>query len=220
MDLIKENKKSVPMRKLHSVHALLQESRFVGSFEDSKGKYLLTYIPSKVEVTNKRIVLTGNMQITSTDGSTKTLKNIGAQLAATQGGASGSITRFQLSTGTVQTGAISTSPQKQSIEGESNRPLIPERAKENPTEEVEVQFTGPRSFVGVMYFHLSPLNGKELNIPFDMSRVQLNVRMAPVDQVARDLQSLYSDLVAAVYGETYNEKDASIYLKEINAILN
>jgi len=61
-----------------------------------------------------------------------------------------------------------------------------------------VESTGTLSFVGVLYFHLSPLDGSSLGVPLDLSKVQLGGRLAPTDDTARDLQMLFSDLVEAL----------------------
>ncbi len=76
--------------------------------------------------------------------------------------------------------------------------------------------TGPLSFVGVMYLRLSPLDGRALGVPIDLSNVQLNARLAPVSELERQLQWLFSAVVEAVYGERPNERVAVEYLEEIN----
>ena len=61
-----------------------------------------------------------------------------------------------------------------------------------------MEATGSLGFVGVLYFKLSPLDNKALGIPLDMSDVQLGARLAPTDDLARDLLLLFSDVVAAL----------------------
>jgi hypothetical protein len=80
-----------------------------------------------------------------------------------------------------------------------------------------VESTDALSFVGVLYFHLSPLNGEALGIPLDVSKVQLGGRLAPTDDRTRDLQFLFSDLVMAL-GDSDNET-VNDSLVRINRIL-
>ena len=61
-----------------------------------------------------------------------------------------------------------------------------------------MEATGSLGFVGVLYFKLSTLDSNSLGIPLDMSDVQLGARLAPTDDLARDLQLLFSDVVAAL----------------------
>ncbi len=59
--------------------------------------------------------------------------------------------------------------------------------------------TGARAYVGAMYFHLSPLNASTLGLTIDMSKVQLNGRLFPLNEVERELQLLFSDVVTATH---------------------
>jgi len=61
-----------------------------------------------------------------------------------------------------------------------------------------VEATGSLGFVGVLYFKLSPLDDRSLGLPLDTSDVQLGARLAPSDDLARDLQLLFSDVVLAL----------------------
>ena len=80
--------------------------------------------------------------------------------------------------------------------------------------------TGPRGFVGALYFHLSPLNSSALGLTIDLSKVQLNARLFPLSEVERELQVLFSDVVAATYGERPDVGAAAPHIKAINRILN
>jgi hypothetical protein len=82
-----------------------------------------------------------------------------------------------------------------------------------------VESTGPLSFVGVLYFNLSPLDGPTLGIPLDVSKVQLNLRLATTDDLARDLQNIFSDLVAALYGDRLDERAANEQLENLNRLI-
>ncbi len=56
--------------------------------------------------------------------------------------------------------------------------------------------TDEHAFVGAMYLHLSPIKSATLGLTIDMSKVQLNARFFPISQIERDLQVLFSDVVA------------------------
>jgi hypothetical protein len=81
------------------------------------------------------------------------------------------------------------------------------------------EFTGARGFVGTMFFHLSPLKSSALGLAIDLNKVQLNVRLFPVSEVERELQVLFSDLVAAVYGKEFDGNAANLQVAGINELL-
>jgi hypothetical protein len=58
-----------------------------------------------------------------------------------------------------------------------------------------------------------------LGVAADLSRVQLNARFAPKDSVGKNLHSLYTALVDAVYGQQANEDEAAAIVDELNKIL-
>jgi hypothetical protein len=70
-----------------------------------------------------------------------------------------------------------------------------------------------------MYFHLQPLDGRALGVAADLSRVQLNARLAPRTDTARALHTLYSAAVDAVYGDPPNEREAAAIIQELNKAL-
>jgi hypothetical protein len=70
-----------------------------------------------------------------------------------------------------------------------------------------------------MYIHFEPLSGKALGVPADMTRVQLNARFAPVDEVERSLQAIYSSAVNALFGKPPSTPAAQSAVSELNAIL-
>jgi hypothetical protein len=76
--------------------------------------------------------------------------------------------------------------------------------------------TGGRGYVGVLYFLLSPLDSRRLGLNYDLRKVQLNVRLAPVSDAERDVQWLLSSIAVALLGETRDEMRASRYLDELN----
>lgn len=81
------------------------------------------------------------------------------------------------------------------------------------------EMTGTRGFVGAMYFHLSPIKASALGLTIDMSKVQLNARLFPTSETERNLQVLFSDVVAALYGASPNPNAATSHLAAINQII-
>ncbi len=81
------------------------------------------------------------------------------------------------------------------------------------------EFTDARGFVGTLFFHLSPLKSTALGLTIDMSKVQLNVRLFPVTDVERELQVLFSDVVAAAYGKEIDASVANVQVAGINELL-
>jgi len=52
-----------------------------------------------------------------------------------------------------------------------------------------------------MYVHFEPLGGSAFGVAADLSRVQLNARLAPLNDSERALQGAYSWIIAALYGK-------------------
>ena len=147
-----------------------------------------------------------------------------ARLVATQGAVGISPVRRQLLTGTAQTAQTATSDQKLEQEKGPETDLQPGlHSFEPPTYDdlgrPRVEATGSLGFVGVLYFKLSPLDGKSLRIPLDMSDVQLGARLAPTDDLARQLQLLFSDVVAALEHKSEEETSLGPALEALNNAL-
>jgi hypothetical protein len=119
---------------------------------------------------------------------------------------------------TAQTSQTATSEQKQTQAGKANQLRVGTEAPAHTLLPV-TEATGARSFVGAMYFRLSSLDGRALGVPLDLSRVQLNARLAPASDLERDLHWLFSALVEAVDGERPNARAASEHLEEVNRLL-
>jgi hypothetical protein len=78
--------------------------------------------------------------------------------------------------------------------------------------------TGARGYVGALYFHLSPLNAAALGLTIDVSKVQLNGRLFPLNEVERELQVLFSDVVAATAHDPPDASAAAPPLAALNRI--
>jgi len=79
--------------------------------------------------------------------------------------------------------------------------------------------TAQTGFAGVLYFRLSPLDGKAIGVPLDLSVVQMNARIFPTSALERELQVRYSDLVTAVKSEQVDVNAATEQAAAINKLL-
>ncbi|HSE98456.1 MAG TPA: hypothetical protein VLD57_09355 [Blastocatellia bacterium] len=183
--------------KLHSVPALLKERRFEGDFELRGAKHKLVYAPSRAEISGGKLRLRGKLAVTDARGRTRSLDDVSAVLASTQGGIGGG-------------------PPRRIIEGFN----LPSESVQQPGGPLPItESAGPLSFCGVMYFHFEPLDARALGVAADLSRVQLNARLAPVDATARDLHGLYSLTVDTLYVDKPDERSAGVLINEINKAL-
>jgi hypothetical protein len=185
------------MRKLHSIHALPSGRDFTGVIEGGRTKYQFTFAPKSAKVEQNKLVLTGVVTVNVRGGRKYQAQNVTATLLATQGSAS------------------SAPPFPQLLDKSVNPYASAEKSGSLPITEA----TGDLSSVGVLYFKLSLLSGKQLGVPFDLSKTQLNVRLYPRSERERDLQWLYSALVFVIQGESRDEKNVESYVAEINRIL-
>jgi hypothetical protein len=208
--------------RLHTIHALLRGRIFVGQFHAKEATYDFSFVPATASIVQEKCVLKGRFSVKPPNQSLRFTDQVEARLVATQGGVGASPVRRQLLTGTAQTAQIATPEQKLEQEKGPETELQPGlHAFDNPKRDQlgrpTVESTDALSFVGVLYFHLSPLDGEALSIPLDVSKVQLGGRIAPTDDRARDLQYLFSDLVMAL-GDRDNAI-ANDCLEAINRIL-
>jgi len=180
-------------RKLHSVHSLLIGREFTGEIEAGKARLWFAYSPSSVVLADGKIELTGRFAVKSA-GQTRKAENVKATLLGTQGG-------IQASPPTPGSASVA-------MLGAVHSGDLP-----------MTDATGARAYVGVMYFKLSALDGSKLGVPFDLSGVQLNVRLNPQDDLAKALQFWFSVAVRAIMGETPDSNLASKSLSEINRLV-
>ena len=211
-------------RKLHSIHGILRGRVVDGRFEALGQPYRFTYVPETAAISDRSLVLSGRLAVQAPKIGTRSLDSVEARLVAVQSGVGTSPVRRQLLTGTAQTSQTATSGQKMEQEKGPETDLQPGlHAFDSPLRDElgrpVVESTGPLSFVGVLYFNLSPLDGPTLGVPLDVSKVQLNLRLATTDDLARDLQNIFSDVVAALHGDRVDERAASEQVQNLNRLL-
>ena len=185
--------KSAP---LHSIAVILRGRSFAGSFDVAGVSYRFTYSPAKAALAGGRLQLSGNLNLIEhvfVTGATlhPYVRDVRATLVAAQGG-------------------IGTAPPRNNLPADISpaRPDLP-----------IVESTGPLSFCGVLYFKLMPLEGRALGVPADMRRLQLNVRLAPVNDAERGLQGAFSSIVDALYGKQVDGNAAEVAVNELNKLL-
>ncbi len=178
-------------RRLHSIHALLRGEEFGGEIEVPGSSYDYRYRPVEGRIVNGRLEFVGEFSVIGAGRRARTVNSVKATLAAVQS-------------------AFGTAP--------SAPPYYAGRVAGTPESAVlpVTESTDATGFVGVLYFHLSPLDGRELGVAYDLGRVQLNLRLAPVNRAEQELQWLLTGISGALQGSTRNEALAQEYLEDIN----
>ncbi|HVG22280.1 MAG TPA: hypothetical protein VNI02_24800 [Blastocatellia bacterium] len=210
-------------RKLYSVPAWLNGRTFVGGFDLAGTSYKLTFAPSHAEAVSKDLQLRGRLTVADARGRQRVRDSVRITLASIQGGIGPPPIRRQVIAAGAQTGNIATSQQKQQVAGENEKRAgqkAEETSQPKASELPVTESTGPKSFTGVMYFHFEPLDGKALGVPADLGRVQMNLRLAPHDDTARALHSLYTAAVDALQGEQADAEQAAAIIRELNQLLS
>ena len=210
-------------RKLHSIHGLLLGRVVDGRFEVRGQTYRFSFVPATAALADGRLLLTGRMTVHSSQLGMRFVDRVEARLAAIQGGVGVSPVRRQLLTGTAQTSQTATSEQKMEQEKGPETELQPGlHSFESPRLDEKgrpmVESTGHLSFAGVLYFNLSPLDGATLGVPLDLGKVQLNLRIAPTDDLTQDLQNIFSDVTEALFAKAIDERAARAQVQELNRI--
>jgi len=182
--------------KIHSIHVLPNGAGFAGKIEIGRSGYQLTFTPKRAASAPGKLVLTGVVKVRSPGGQQRAANNVAATLLATQG----SIT--------------APPPMPERFSGSLKAPLPAPDGSLPLTD-----WTGHTGSVAVMYLKLSPLDGRALGVPADLSSVQLNARLYATSEIERDLHWLYSALVEAMQSEHKNEQLTADYLGAINHIL-
>jgi hypothetical protein len=186
--------KTAPMRKLHSIHMLLQEHSFRGKVEAGARSFDFHFQPAGAAINNGKLEITGTMHVMAKGAKLRTARDVRATLAGMQGGL----------------GAAPPTPAKYASPSIAPSPdsLLP-----------RTEYTDRTGFAGALYFHLSSLDGRALGLPLDLSRVQLNVRLAPTSQTEREMHWFLSALGASIFNQTRDEGRTQEYLGELNQIL-
>lgn len=211
-----------PSHKLYSVSTLQNGRAFQGRLETSTDLYHVAFLPASAAVANGKLVLTGKLTLRGRAGGERSA-TARARLVAIQGGIGSLGPRPQLEGGS----DVATADQKQEeAKAPESRPRAaappatgPAVAPSRPAGSLPVtQSTGPTAYTGVLYLRFDKLDGKALGVPLDLSSVQLNARLAPQNDTERSLLWLYSDLVAALDGES-RAAAADRALKQLNRFL-
>ncbi|HYP28231.1 MAG TPA: hypothetical protein VE262_16065 [Blastocatellia bacterium] len=219
----RKGKGAPPAPKIHSMAASLRAGRFAGTFAAGGPTYRFAYAPASAALVDQRLELRGRLTVTNARGRSFAREGVRAVLVGTQGGIGTAPERRQVMAGGVQTGTLATSGQQQAAA--DTREAARQDPRQAPAEGArtpalpEVDSTGPYSFCGVMYFQFEPLDGRALGVAADLTRVQLNARLAPGDDVGREHHAVYSSLVAALSGEGRDARAAAAYLEELNRSL-
>lgn len=190
--------------KLHTITGLSKEREFAGSFELGNVNYNFSYAPTKGEIQGGKFYLLGKLTVSTARGRALHRDGVRAKLAGIQGGMGTAPPR--LATGD----AIQAFEMKRL--GPTTDPAAAQGQKPLPL----VEFTGPRSFPGVMYMIFDPLDGKALGVPADMSRVQLNARFYVVDDKARTLHGIYASIIDALDESFADQSAAAAFVAELN----
>lgn len=206
-------------RRIYSIAAWPKQRTFFGSLSLGGKDYKFTYAPSRADAVNKRLQLTGQLTVTDSRNRARILNSVRATLANTQGGIGTGPIRRQIAT-EGPTGAQITSQQKQQVAGETeDSPAEKQRERaKSPGALPVTENTDGTSYCGVLYFHFEPLDAGALALTADLSKVQLNVRLEPLDDTARTLHGLYCHVVDALYGDRADEKLAVAVISELNRI--
>lgn len=205
-------------RKLYSVPVWMHKAVFTGEFEMAGRRYGLSYIPILAEISEGALRLRGRLIINDGKAGVPEIKDVGARLAGIQGGIGSGPVRYKMQATGATPGPTNSPTEKQQKAGENEKkagePETPQISSMTRTEN-----TGPASFTAVMYFHLDAVDARVFGVPADMSHVQLNARLAPLDPQAARLHSLYTALTGALAGEQADPATAAALARELNQIL-
>ena len=204
--------------KIHSIAALQRERGFRGSFDVHGTSYTFDYSPAQAEVVEGKLQLTGRFIVVAPNRQTHSREPVRATLEATQGGVGASPVRRQLLAAGAQSDTAATAEDKQQLASDNDK-KPDEPAKTSRHGLPLTESAGAEAFCGVMYFRLEGLDGRALGLSADLSRVQLNARLAPTSDTERALQDLFSSAVEALYGARVNQRLAKLAVDEINKLL-
>lgn len=181
--------------RLHSIAAMMRERSFAGRFDVAGVSYGFAYSPAKSKIVGGKLEVAGSLRVIDERPNARVpprdLREVSATLIAAQGG-------------------IGTAPLRKQLPSDVStaHPDLP-----------VVESTGSLSFCGVLYFKFAPLDGRSLGVRADLSQLQLNVRLAPVNDAERGLQAAFSSVVDALYGKEVDGKAAETAVSELNKLL-
>jgi hypothetical protein len=182
--------------KLHSIGGLLKGRKVAGSFAVAGTTYNFSYAPARSAVVGRRLQITGELTIAKATADTRSEPMSKSGVKATLVG--------------IQSGIGSAPPRK-------NHPqdVYPSR-----TGIPAVDSSGSHSFTGVLYMHFEPLNGRALGINADLTRLQLNVRIWPIDNREREIQAAFSDASDALLGKEVDQSLAEQSVTTLNKLFS
>lgn len=171
--------------------ALMRGKDFKGKFETASASYEFTFAPTLAKLNNGKLELTGNLSLSAGRGAKREAKGVQATLLSIQSG-------------------LSNVPEP-----------IKVRVKANPVKTLPLtEATDDSGYVGVMYLRLSPINARTLGLTIDVSSVQLNARLFADNDIERELQVIYADVVAAAYRNEPDTKEAAKNVASLNQIFS
>jgi hypothetical protein len=182
-------------QRVHSVGALMRGRDFTGSFEIDETAYNLVYSPTRALISGRRLQLIGRVTMTAQGNgrdSSKTQAGVRATLVGTQGG-------------------IGTAPTRRKTPSDVYQPA---------TGLPPVDSSGALSFAGVLYLHLEPLQGSAYGVKADLTRLQVNARLLPLNDLERSLQAVYSSIADASFAEQPNQSAIADAIGELNRLLS
>lgn len=184
-----------PRRKLHTITGLLRQKQFEGAFEFAGKSYSFVYAPAKAEIANGKLHLIGRFTVRGSGGRSASVESLRSTLAAIQGA----------------TGAGPQRPNR----GESIARFEAQRSRPMSAGLPVVEGTDALSSTGVMYFHFEPIK-TPLLVPADLTRVQFNARLAPIDSTARTIHGIYCSIIDAHLGRQADAEAAAAFVAELN----
>jgi hypothetical protein len=190
--------------RLYSIAGLLKERDFHGTFSAGGSNFNFVYAPVRSEIAGQRLLLEGELEVINERGVSRKRRRVRALLASIQGGIGAAPMRPPVNT---------------SLSAPSNPATAPGQPPSTSNALPVTESTGGLSFTGVMYFQFEPVDERALGVPADMSRLQLNARLAPSDGSARTLHGIYSAIVDALYGEKIDDASSKAYVAELNRLL-
>jgi hypothetical protein len=214
-----KRKQVAGVRRIHSIAASMSGSRLVGSFEVGSSLYSFSYEPARASVKGGTLHLQGRLRVSDHRRRSRSLSSVEARLLSIQGGIGNPPPR--------PPGV----PARNGAPGAGGQPQLEARASNSDVSgggsaqqsggrRFDIDGTGPLAFCGALYFRLQPLKGPALGVRADLSRVQLNARLAPADERERIIHGLYSSIVDALAEAPPNNGLVSDLLKRLNGFLS